>query len=214
MAGKIAGGLVGRPRAASASAVARAESLGPVGDRLRAFFRARRERLRLMTNASAALPPAMNSRPSAPSPHRSSQWGEGRGEGRVRAPAVWADLSLSLRGKRNALACPCPSPQPSPHGVKNAAGRGGVHIPGLFAADGAGAAATPVRQICGWAGESRAWRVRRAAASSGRPRAASASAVTRAESSGAGGDQLRALFPAPSERLRLLTKPRRNCRRP
>ena len=49
---------------------------------------------------------------AAPSPHRPSRWGEGRGEGQVRAQTARAIVSRG--GERNvapnALTRPCPSP--------------------------------------------------------------------------------------------------------
>ena len=194
----------GRPRAASACAVARAESLGPVGDWLRALFRVRRERLRLMTmpRRHCRLPPALSSRPSAPSLHRSSRWGEGRGEGQVRAPAAWADLRCRC-GVTQRPRVPLPlTPTLSPRREERRGERGRADPAGRLRR------MAPVPERC------RRFRngVGRAGAQGGgfvgEARAASASAVRRAESL-VQGDWLRARFRV--RRLRSMTMPRRHC---
>ena len=48
-------------------------------------------------------------RAGAPSPHRPSRWGEGRGEGQMRAPAV-RPVAPAVVGRPDALTRPGPSP--------------------------------------------------------------------------------------------------------
>ena len=65
---------------------------------------------------------------ASPSPHRSSRWGEDRGEGQMPAQtarSIFAAATVPPRPSR----IPAPHPIPSPRGAKNAAGRGDVRFP-------------------------------------------------------------------------------------
>ena len=65
---------------------------------------------------------------ASPSPHRSSRWGEGRGEGQMPAQtarSIFAAATVPPRPSR----IPAPHPIRSPRGAKNAAGRGDVRFP-------------------------------------------------------------------------------------
>ena len=105
------------------------------------------------SSVMGAIMPRPRPRPSAnapcerrapPSPHRSSRWGEGRGEGQVPAPTVRPIVSLRRRATPQRPHVPLPLTLPSPHGVKNAAGRGDARTP-----------QEPRRGAVGWANRRR-----------------------------------------------------------